>query len=352
MRVPQYAKRSLAALALTAVVACGGDSNGPDTPFDPDGTSADVEAMGSAFDSPATAGFSVASDAIAGVLQFSPPAAAAVRAMPTKSLVGGKPGAQHYAAKVAKAYRQPSAAAYSTAASVPAQYLGVTFVYNAETDQYEASELTGAPEDGVRFLVYAINPISGAVIEPVVEVGHADIVVTESASAATVRIELVSEDVTYLDYSVGVTGGVNSATVTVSGFVSNGDDRVDFDLDTHVNAAALSVDYSLIVPTRSGFRIDFEGEMTSASSTSSLEARGPHGTVVIAGNHEGDSGTFEVTVNGELFATVNYTTGQEPEIVGADGQALTEQELHALGLVFAVFIQGFDFVEDLLDPLA
>ena len=183
MLVPHYAKRSLAALALTAMVACGGDSNGPDTPFDPAGTSADVEAMGSAFDSPATAGFSVASDAIAGALQFSPPAAAAMRAMPTKSLVGGKPGAKEYAVKVAQAYRQPSAAAYSTAASVPAEYLGVTFVYNAEINQYEPSELTGAPADGVRFLVYAINPISGLIIEPVVEVGYADIVVTESASA-------------------------------------------------------------------------------------------------------------------------------------------------------------------------
>lgn len=351
MRVPQLAKCSLAALALTAMAACGGDSNGPDNPFDPDGTSADIEAMGSAFDSPATAGFSVASDAIAGVLQFSPPAAAAVRAMPTKALLGGKPGTRRYAEKVAKAYRRSSTAAFSTAASVPAEYLGVTFVYNPDTDQYEASELTGAPEDGVRFVVYAINPISGAIIEPVVEVGHADIVVTESATASTVRIELVSEGVTYLDYSVGVTGG-STVAVTVTGFVSNGDDRVNFDLDTHVNLTTLSVDYSLIVPTRSGFRIDFEGEMTSTSSTSSLEARGPHGTVAISGTHQGESGTFDVSVNGEPFATVNYTTGLPPDIVGADGQALTEQELHALGLVFAVFAQGFDFVEDLLDPLA
>ena len=358
MRVPQYAKRSLAALALSAMVACGGDSTAPDAPFDPNGTSSDIAALQSSFDSPATAGFDAASGAIADVLEFSP-AGAAVRVMPTRALVaGGKPDAGHYAATVAKAYRRPggSIAAYSTAAAIPAEYLGVTFTYNAETDQYQASELSGAPENGVRFLVYATNPISGMIIEPVVEVGYADIVVTESATAASVRIELVSAGVTYLDYTVGIAGGTSSATVSVTGFVSNGDDRVDFDLDTQITAEplTLTVDYALIVPTRGGFRLDFEGEVIVETSTSSstLQARGPHGTVTITGDHSANSGTFEVEVNGEPFATIAYTTGQEPVITGADGQALTQQELEALAEVFAVFIQGFDFVEDLLDPLA
>ena len=50
------------------------------------------------------------------------------------------------------------------------------------------------------------------------------------------------------------------------------------------------MDYTLIVPTRSGFRIDFEGEMLDreATVTSTLEARGPHGTVTISGNQTGD----------------------------------------------------------------
>ncbi|HWB40381.1 MAG TPA: hypothetical protein VG500_03930 [Gemmatimonadales bacterium] len=355
MRVPQYAKLSLAALALIALAACGGDSTAPDAPFDPDGTSTDIAAMQSSFESPATEGFGAAANSIAEVLSFSP-AAAAVRAVPTRALVArGKPGASHYAETVAKAYRRAggNTAAFSTAAAIPAEYLGVTFVYNADTDQYEASELAGAPGDGVRFLVYAVNPISGAIIEPVIEVGYADIVVTESANAASVRIELVSEGVTYLDYTVGVTGGTNSVTVSVTGFVSNGDDRVNFDLDTHLDleATTITADYSLVVPTRGGFRLDFEGEMTSGSSQSTLEARGPHGTVTITGNHAATSGTFEVEVNGEPFATIEYTTGQAPVITGADGNALTEQELEALAAVFAVFIEGFDFVEDLVDPL-
>ena len=48
MRVPHYAMRSLAALALIGLMAgCGGnDSTAPDAPFDPAGTSSDIGADG------------------------------------------------------------------------------------------------------------------------------------------------------------------------------------------------------------------------------------------------------------------------------------------------------------------
>jgi hypothetical protein len=354
MRVPRYARRSLAALALTVLAGCGGgDSNAPDAPFDPAGTSSDVGAMQASFDTPAMAGYVAASGAISAALGESA-AAAAVRAVPTKALIaGGKPAAGHYAAVLARTYVEPAGAirpSLSTAA-IPPEYLGVTFTYDVDTDQYGPSDLDGAPADGVRFMVYAVNAINGAVIEPLVEVGYADIVTTETASSATVRIELVSAGVTYLDYAVGATGSASQITLTVSGFVSNGDDRVDFDLDTHLTSTSVDLDYTLIVPTRGGFRIDFEGESTDGSVTSTLEARGPHGTVTISGNQTSTTATFEVEVNGELFATITTSGSAEPVITGADGEPLTEAELEALGDIFAIFLQGFDFFEDLIDPL-
>ena len=45
----------------------------------------------------------------------------------------------------------------------------------------------------------------------------------------------MSGDVTYLDYTVASQRSHDAATITVSGFVSNGEDRVNFDLDTHLN---------------------------------------------------------------------------------------------------------------------
>ncbi len=359
MRVLHYAKHSLAVLTLAALmVGCGGDSTAPNAPFDPAGTSSDLNAMEASFDSPAMSGFSSAAGAIGSVLGESP-AAAAVRAAPSKALVTrDRSGARRYAATVASAYVRPTGGMRPVAgsAAILEEHLGVTFVYNTETDAYEASELTGAPDDGVRFIVYAVNGITGVPVEPLVEVGYADITASETATSMAVRVELVSAGVTYLDYSVGANAGSSAATISVSGFVTNGDDRVNFDLDNQISlddeTIAVTLDYTLIVPTRNGFRIDFEGEVAEGTVTSTLEARGPHGTVTITGNQTPTAGSFEVEVNGELFATVTMTAGESPVITGADGNALTQQELEVLGGLINIFVNGFDFFEDLLDPLA
>jgi hypothetical protein len=153
---------------------------------------------------------------------------------------------------------------------------------------------------------------------------------------------------------VGATGGSSQVTITVSGFVSNGDDRVNFDLDTHLNLAenSVGVDYTLTVPTRGGFRIDFEGEYTEGGvTTSTLEARGPHGSVSISGTQTSTSATFDVEVNGELFATITTSGSEPPVITGAGGEPLTEAELQALEEVFAIFLQGFLFFGDLMIPV-
>jgi hypothetical protein len=309
--------------------------------------------MEASFDSPAMLGYASAADAISAVLSESP-AAAAVRAAPTKILVaGGRRGAGAYAATVAKAYVRPTGGirpSLSTAAILD-EHLGVTFVYNADTDQYQASDLAGAPVDGVRFMVYAVNGITGMPVEPLVEVGYADVVTTETASSATVRVELVSAGVTYLDYAVGATGSATGATVNVTGFVTNGDDQVNFDLDTHISSESMTLDYNLTVPTRNGFRIDFEGEITDAAVTTTLEARGSHGTVTISGSQSTTSGSYEVRVNGELFATITMSQAEPPVIAGAGGEALTPAELEALQTLFTIFMEGFDFIEDLLDPI-
>lgn len=358
MRVPHYAKRSLAVLALAVVMAgCGGgDSTGPDdAPFDPAGTSSDIDAIGESFESDAMSAYMGAAQAISITLGESP-AAMAVLAAPTKALVtGGKPAAGHYAQRLVKIYAPRTAAvrpSLSTAAVLD-EHLGVTFTRDPETLEYGPSDLPGAPANGVRFIVYAVDPISLQPITPLSEVGYADVEITESASAASIRVELVSSNVTYLDYTVGASGNDSSVLVTVSGFASNGQDRVNFDLDNRLDfdLETIVLDYSLVVPTRGNFRIDFEGESTSTGVTSLLVARGPHGNVSIAGTQTSTTATFEVEVNGEPFATITVPEVGEPTITGADGEALTQEELEALDQVFRVFMEGFDFFEDLLDPL-
>jgi hypothetical protein len=357
MRVPHYAMRSLAVVALIGLMTgCGGnDSTAPDAPFDPAGTTSDIDAISASYESDAMNGFQSAMPAISTTLGETA-AAVALRAAPSKIMANGKTGAREYAGALARLYTVPTSGMrpVGSRAAILEEHLGKTFVRNPETLEYEVSDRTGAPSNGVRFIVYAVNPISGQPVTPLQEVGYADVEVTQTASAASVRIELVSGGVTYLDYTVGATASQTAATINVSGFVSNGEDRVNFDLDIHVNSDnILTFDYTLSVPTRGNFRMDLEEEwnLNTSTVTSSLELRGPHGTVTVNGNWADNSGTYNVEVNGDPFATITVTQGAEPVITGADGQPLSEEELHALQEIYLVFLGGFGFFEDLLDPI-
>jgi hypothetical protein len=352
--------RSLAVVALIGLMTgCGGSNNptAPDAPFDPAGTTSDLAAVEASFDSDVMAGFSSAAPAISATLGETP-AAMALRAAPGKMISAGKSGAREYVGALARLYTHPSTGMrpVSSQAAILDEHLGVTFVRNTETLEYEASDRTGAPSNGVRFIVYAVNPVSGQPVTPLQEVGYADVSVTETPTAATVRIVLVSGNVTYLDYTVGVTANQDqsAATLTLAGYISNGQDRVNFDLDTHFNfnTSVISFDYTLSVPTRGNFRIDFEETWTETTVTSSLELRGAHGTVTIEGSQTEAGGSYAVEVNGEPFATITVPDVGEAVITGADGEPLTEEELNTLQQIFLAFYGGFDFIEDLFDPLA
>ena len=355
MRVPQYARRPLAAMALAGLMTgCGGgDTNAPDAPFDPAGTTSDLGAIQASFESEAMAGFQSAVPAISSVLGETP-AAMAVRAAPSQALAGGRSGVRDYAGAVARVYTSPSGGMrpVSPSATIAQEHLGVTFTRDAETLAYEASARSGAPSNGVRFIVYAVNPISHEPVTPLQEVGYADLEVTQGTNGGSVRLELVSGGVTYLDYSVGATLTENAMLLTVGGYVSNGQDRVNFDLDTELTETALTLDYSLVVPTRGNFRMDFEEVVTNSGMTSTLTVRGPHGTITIEGTQTTSGGSYQVEVNGAAFATITFTQGAEPVITGVDGEPLTEEELDTLRDVFLMFLGGFDFFEDLLDPLS
>ncbi|HET7240696.1 MAG TPA: hypothetical protein VFI77_06035 [Gemmatimonadales bacterium] len=356
MRVLHSATRVLTLAALAALaVGCSKDSNGPeDSPFDPAGTSSDLSAVNSSFDSPALLSFDAASDEIS--LTTGGAAALALQARPTAALAtGGKASAMRYAGALAKALsRGPHPSLAVAAAAIPPDLLGTTFVYDVSVQHYAASDLTGAPANGVRFLLYAVNPVTGVPTEPLTEVGYVDVVTIQTSSSASVNIVVVSDNKTYLDYSAKITANSStSGTIGVSGYVTNGQDRVNFDLDNHVtfgdNTMDLTLDYVLTVPTRGGFRIDLEADATTSDVTNNttvnldLTAQGQHGTVRITGSETNGTGTFQVKVNGALFATIDVTAGSQATVTGKDGQSLTADEQAALEDVFSMFGGGLAF---------
>jgi len=364
MHVLHSAKHVLTAAAITVLAAgCGKDSNAPDAPFDAAGTSSDMSSVGASFDSPAMASFNSAAGEIS--LTTGGSAALALMARPTASLAtGSKASAVRYAASLARMYGGAGAVRPSLAvaqASIPPDLLGATFVWDVGVQHYALSDLTGAPADGVRFLLYAVNPVTGIPVEPLVEIGYADVTTTQTSASASVNIVVVSEDVTYLDYTARITAESQSTgDIAVSGYVTNGQDRVNFDLDTGVTFSQttvdLALDYTLTVPTRGGFRIDLESDLSgdfeaeTGTYTLDLTARGPHGTVNISGNATEGGGTFQVRVNGDLFATIDVSAGDTPVITGRDGGALTPAEEAALADVFHMFGASLAVFLQLLDP--
>ena len=357
MRVLHSATRFLAVLGLALAAGCSSESTAPNAPFSAEGTSDDVGAVGESFQAPAIDAYMAASMHVD--LVVGGPAELALHAMPSAAIArDGQQGALRFATSLASRYRTSGMRPSLSTAAIPAEYLGVTFAWDVATDTYVASDLTGAPGNGVRFLLYAVNPVTQMPVEPLVELGHVDLTGSETATSATARAVVVSGGVTYLDYTaVMVASSGSSATLAITGYATNGTDRVDFDLDNEITISEATgigvvIDYLLVVPTRGGFRMDVEaaysGYLTDTPSvTLDLTARGDHGTVNIQGTATDATGSFDVAVNGELFATITFDGEGLPVVTGATGQPLTEAEQAALLGIWYVFDEGLAFFNEL-----
>ena len=328
MYVTHYARRSLVTAALALAAAACGKDNGP-SEFDPQGTSADMAAAQDAFVSGPTTSFSAVSGDISAALDGAPLVASAVTAPLTKPSQISARFARQMAALVPGSRR----AIQASAAAVPGSYLGVTFVWDENIHGYVQSELAGAPSTGVRFLLYAVDPVTLQVVEPAVEVGYVDVIDQSTETTVNFRVKVVEAGVTYLDYSVAANGGLSGALVTVSGFAYNGSVLANFTLKTTVSENAgglvLSLDYDLNVPSR-GVSLNWTATFANISETEvvatlDLGISGPNGQVRLVGTYGGSGGSFSVKVNGDLFATVTLS-GEGQTVTGAGGEPLTPDE--------------------------
>src|SRR6185437_6383624 len=167
MRVTHYARRLVAAGAVAlAVSACSGDSNAP-SEFNAQGTTADMSAAQSAFQGPQVSSYTVLSPSISAVLNGS--------AVVKSSALAIRGTNATRAARDLAAIVPQHGAVQAAVMAIPEQYLGTTFVWDAGTSGYVAFNLTSAPSDGVRFLLYAVDPVLLQPVEPLVETGYVDI---------------------------------------------------------------------------------------------------------------------------------------------------------------------------------
>jgi hypothetical protein len=359
MHVLQFAKRSALMLAAAAVALSGcGSESAPTVPFNPTGTTADVQAVNSAFASPAFTDFSTLSVLFDAALGGAPLVSTSASAIELRGAGTGKAlqaAAVRSAERLARLMPLRTAPGLSaSSAAIPAEFLGKTFVYSGGS--YSVSALTGAPATGVRFLLYAVDPVTLLPAEPLNQTGYVDLMDMSSGTTSAARVIVVSGGTTYVDYRVNVSPTLTGVRVTVLGFISDGTNQATFNLRSVLTSASgLTLTYSIDVPDR-GLSVDLSLNATGTTPETSnigvtLDLRGENGWVRLTGSFTATGGILNVAINGTPFATITSVDGSEPVITGVGGQPLAPEELETLQLIFEFTSGAFVAFDQLLAPV-
>lgn len=345
--------RTAVALATAVVGACSDDPTGPNGgEFDAVTVDANLNAMDAVFLTPAWQSYEALGQ-LFDLTSVAPSVVPAWEALEVAELGGAALGSD---ATLAAARRV--AAAVSSIPVISPGARGTTFVIDPATGEYTPDPArTDAPSNGVRFILYDVNPITG---EPLLgqEIGYADLVDEgDSTAGVALRLTVVSGGETYVEYSVRVNGNGTAGTIEVDGYIRDAEERLDFQLDivgTSGTQQTFDLDVQLDISSR-----DFEVDV----SVSGMEADGGgSGTIQVLVRYGDESIQVDVTgsdtemsaefrVNGELFATATGDP-ENPEILGAGGEPLTAEEQRVLGHILEAMEDLFEFFGELLEPAA
>jgi hypothetical protein len=235
----------------------------------------------------------------------------------------------------------------SPLALFPVDMLGKTFVYNPDSAKYVVDPArTDAPTDGVRLVLYAVNPVTHAPLVPLQEVGSLDLHDVSTASADAVQIVATVGTVTYLDYTASASVGTTSATLGAAGYLSNGTERLDFNLSLAVTSTSITVDYLLEAGDNSIRLVDV---LTQGSENVTLTISDGTNAVVMHVSGTTTGWTGDIRYNGDVAVTIGGTP-EAPTFTRWDGTPLTEAEIAALGGIVESILIVFDGMDSLLGP--
>lgn len=237
--------------------------------------------------------------------------------------------------------------------------LGKTMVYDAAAKKYLVAEgRAGAPKNGVRFVLYEIDAAGQP--NPVKETGYSDLTDEKAASSTTagLRLRVASGTTTYLDYRFELSGSISAATVNVEGYLSDGTERVNFNLSTtgqlFGRGGTITITGKIEVPSKS-FAIDAKvvGKAGESKGNGEFDLAVTAGSDVVEISAKGNANDVNATVkvNGKLFASIKGNPAN-PVIKGEGGRDLTTEELAALHSVYEFAEGAFKLIGDLLAPAA
>ncbi len=265
----------------------------------------------------------------------------------------------------------------SYSALIPPDVFGTTFEWDPSTNGYANLGRPGAPANGMRVILYIMDPATGIPMDPIFPVGYLEIVVTSKMIGAVV---VGPGSQVMVAYEFRVTG---PTTMQVEGFVSDGTFRIDllalyeetvndpqpmfeecaamayvglcagtgFTLDITISMNApplqLHIDYSFffgesgwVITTESSYVQD--GQLLSTVKNEYFEAVGPFDYIA----------TFDVTflVDGVVVGSID-ATGGDVVFTGVGGVVLTADELAAVSSFYRTPIMVIQAFGEMVAPV-
>lgn len=346
----QFKRLPLVALTAVALTGCGSGTGPGAEAFDAEQTTANLATVEGVYETPQFQSLTVLGD------HFGSAAAAAAVAS-AEYLAEGTTGTGLSARAVSLGNRL--ADAFSTAAFaplIPESWMGRVYVWDAEENQYVLDAAQTGPENGVRFELYAVNPVTEQIL-PDEPIGHVDVLDEGTNNSTRIRLIVQSEEVVYLNYAITATGVINAPVFEIDGFVTDGENRVDFEL-SHALAvtfagSTVNIDYALSA-TPADFSVVLQLQVVTEDDVSTAEVlivlSNGSDEIRLEGSVVDDEGSIDVSGNSVQFATINVSPGNI-EVVNEEGGELSEEEIAALRQIWNVVEEVTDAFDRLFRPV-
>lgn len=342
-----FRSRALLALTVLALAACGEETELPTDLATAEATE-DIELTQAAFDTPQTTSLVELGAAMDDAL------VAAGGGATLASVVAAGPLATTTAPR--RIVERVEGVNGGIMTALPASSLGKTFEWDVVDDRYEMTARTGAPDDGVLFVLYTINPITRAPAEPLVEVGSVSITQGGTANSPSATVTVRNTGGTSVFSYTATRGGTQSVpSFTVSGNAGVGPNAATFSLSVGVNIInqTLTADWRTTIPARAFTTRTTLGinPNTGAVTLRGIMQRGLR-RVEISGNFNAEfGGQLTVKVGDQTFARIVLDGAGGVAITDAEGQPLTPEEEATLELIFEWFESSLTWYSALLDPV-
>jgi hypothetical protein len=233
-------------------------------------------------------------------------------------------------------------------ATIPDFLEGVTFEWNDLEGGYVPGERPGAPANGLRFILYAVNPITGVPVEPFTEIGYLEVSDSSTWPSLNISMSVVIGTDTMIFGRVTGFLGDGPQWIAVDGYLSDGTEDLDYDLYA---SEAGEMEYGL---TYGAFEALWS--ITYGELGDEIVATFTDGTNTLVFTLGVDQGTITegsgITFNGDPVAIIEGyfdETGAVVTITNAVGDPLSAAELAALEDVFGVMEDLGEFMEGLFE---